>query len=173
MFKQILDVYKVLGIFIIGSIIGFVVETIWCTVVNKHLTFRNAGLLGPVNPIYGVAMVMFTMLFYKFRPQKTYQIFLMAAICGGAFEFICSVLQEMIWHTRSWDYSRDFMNLYGRTSLQYMIFWGIIGYVYILYIYPLISRRLEKMKVKYVKVGLIVGALIIAIDWIRYGIILL
>ena len=61
-------------------------------------------------------------------------------LLGGALEYVCSFLQEIFFDSISWDYSNLFLNLNGRTSIQYCIYWGIIGVFFLKIVYPGIQK---------------------------------
>ena len=55
---------------------------------------------------------------------------------GGGFEYLCSLFQEKVFGTVSWDYSHQMFNIGGRTSLKYMIIWGVLALIVVKVIYP-------------------------------------
>jgi hypothetical protein len=50
--------------------------------------------------------------------------------------------------TISWDYSDSPFNLDGRTNLTYALIWGFLGLAWLRYLYPLVSRLIEKIPKK-------------------------
>lgn len=60
-------------------------------------------------------------------------------------EYLCSFFQEIFFGTISWDYSHLFMNLNGRTSLLYCVYWGIIAIFYLKVVYPILQTKLEPL----------------------------
>ena len=71
-------------------------------------------------------------------------IFIGGAVLGGAFEYLCSWLQEKILGTVSWDYSEYRFNLNGRINLLYCLFWGVLALVWIKEIYPRLNGWIER-----------------------------
>ena len=63
---------------------------------------------------------------------------------GGAFEYLCSWLQEKILGTVSWDYSEYPFNLNGRINLLYCLFWGVLALIWIKEIYPRLNGWIER-----------------------------
>lgn len=147
-FAEGLCVEKVVWIFLIGSLIGFCVETLWCYVTTGTIESRKGVLYGPFTPIYGFGGVLMTLALYRVRQRNGLFIFLASAAIGMAFEFLCSWLQEMVLGTISWDYSGTHLNLAGRVNAQYGIFWGVLGLLFIRHAYPFLSRYIERLPVR-------------------------
>ena len=117
---------KLVWIFVIGCIIGFIVETLWCYARGGKIESRKGLIYGPFTPIYGFGGVLLTLALYKVRKKNGFFVFVFSAIIGAAFEFVCSWIQEIAFGTISWDYSGSKLNLAGRINLQYAIFWGFL-----------------------------------------------
>ena len=113
---------KLVWIFVIGCIIGFIVETLWCYVRWGKIESRKGLIYGPFTPIYGFGGVLLTLALYKVRKKNGFFVFVFSAVIGAAFEFVCSWLQEVAFGTISWDYSGSKLNLAGRINFQYAIF---------------------------------------------------
>ena len=79
---------------------------------------------------------------------KPLQKFLIATVLFTLFEYMVSLLLEIIFGLRWWDYSNDFLNIQGRVSLMYTIFWGLIGLIMLEKIHPLIENLIQKMEVR-------------------------
>ena len=85
-------------------------------------------IYGPISPVYGAGAVLFTVLLLS-KPKSNFKTFLEGALIGGIFEYGISFLQETFLHTISWDYSDAFLNINGRTTIPYMIVWGLLVFV--------------------------------------------
>ena len=121
----------ILWLFVIGGIIGYIVETSWHMI--KYGTYINKQGLwyGPFKPIYGSGLIIITLLFYKFKDKKWYVIFTLGAVVGLLFEYMMSYLQEFLFHSYFWTYSGSPLNLHGRIYLPYALFWGLLVLVWI------------------------------------------
>lgn len=127
----------ILLLFAVGSFLGVVVETIFCYITSGKLMSRKGVVYGPFNQIYGFGVVLMTTILSPLAGKNILLLFLGSAILGGLFEAACSSVQEMMFNTVSWEYSRQrFSLLGGRTSITYMFFWGILGAAYINLIHP-------------------------------------
>lgn len=121
--------YKFFWIFTIGSVIGFVVETIWCLVTNGHFEVRSSFVLGPFTIVYGIGAVVLYLGLRKVDRSKTGRIFLFGVVGGTVVELIASWIQEVAFGTVSWDYSNLPLNINGRVCLLCSVFWGAGGSV--------------------------------------------
>ena len=149
-FAQGLCKQKLFLIFLIGSIIGAYYEQILHLIGMYIKTntivweYRRGVIYGPFNVIYGFGAVIMTLLFVP-KNYKWYQIILYGALLGGGVEYIVSFLQETFTHTTSWDYSERFLNINGRTTIPYMIIWGIFSLIFVKYLYPFVSKLIESI----------------------------
>ena len=67
-------------------------------------------------------------------------------ILGGAYEYVCSAVTELLFGTVFWDYSGFKFNLGGRINLLYCFFWGIAAVTWIRYGYPLVAKGMKAVK---------------------------
>lgn len=146
------ELTKIFIIFMIGSLIGYIVEMIVALVQNGHLESRQGVLYGPFTPVYGIGIIVFYLFFNKVDTRQKGKIFIMSMILGGITEYLCSFLQEKIFGTVSWDYSNWIFNINGRTTLIHCTYWGIAGILYISYIEPLIPKINELLNKNLTKI---------------------
>jgi len=163
-FAQGLSWKKNFWLFIFGCFFGFIMETALTFLNTGQILSRKGVIYGPFNPVYGFGIVILTIFLVK--RKNILIIFLLSALLGGSFEFICSYLQEKLFGTISWDYSHHPFNIQGRTSLKYMIYWGILGLIYIKLIYTLLSKLIEKIPIKVGNIITIIMLIFITIDCI-------
>ena len=140
---------KLFWIFLIGSVVGCVLETLYALVFPPHrFELRVSLVFGPFILVYGFGAVLFTLVLYRMYNQRDLLIFLSSMVIGGGFEYFCSVIQQMIFGTVSWEYSGSMLSLGGRTNLMYSFFWGVLGLVWVKDLYPVISRTVQKIPKK-------------------------
>ncbi|MBO5478039.1 MAG: putative ABC transporter permease [Clostridia bacterium] len=145
-FAEGLNLYKLFWIFYIGCFIGVVIEIIWCICKNGYFEYRTAMILEPLNPVYGVGAVLLTLCFSKLTGLTNILLFISSFVIGGLFEVACSLFQEFVFGTVSWNYSEKALGILGnRTSLIYCLFWGILGVVWVRFLYPFLSKLIEKI----------------------------
>lgn len=146
-----LSFQKMFWIFLIASIFGALYEEILYIVKS----FINLGIFdweprrgvfwGPISPVYGVGAVVMCLVLTN-KNDTLSQTFIKASILGGAVEYIISFLQETFLKTTSWDYSGYFLDINGRTTIPFMLFWGVLGVCFVKFIYPFLSGMVDGMQ---------------------------
>ena len=136
---------KLFYLFVIGSFIGTILETIWAFCVDGHFEMRVGMVYGPFIPVYGGGACFLTAALYKLYKLNDTLVFVISAFVGAGFEYFCSWLQEQMFGTASWDYSDTPFNLDGRTNLMYALIWGFLGLVWVRYLYPWTAKLIEKI----------------------------
>lgn len=141
-----LNFYKLFWVFLISSIIGFVLETLFCLLTKGHLESRQGLLYGPFSQIYGFGAILMLLPTYPLRKKNNLIVFSISALVGGAFEALASLIQQYAFGSVSWQYDKYSIPLLGgRTSLVFMIMWGVLGIFLIRIVYPKLSRWIERI----------------------------
>ncbi len=141
-----LSAYRLVCIFFIGCFLGYIIETIYCYPKGGFQS-RQAVLYGPFVPVYGFGGLLLTLALYKLQHMNVLLLFIISAILGASFEYIYSLLQELMLGAITWDYSKAPFNLQGRTSLLYGVYWGVLGVLWIKLVYPLLIRFIERIPI--------------------------
>ncbi len=137
------NIYTLFGIFFVGCVLGVLVEMLWCLFRYHKLESRKGLVWGPFNLVYGFGAVLMTLGLLPFLDRPPVVLFTVGAVIGGAYEYICSVVQEKVVGTVSWDYSELPLNLHGRISLLYCSFWGVLALCWGQTLYPVILDLLS------------------------------
>ncbi len=145
------EIIKIFVIFMIGSIIGYVVEMVVALVQNGHFVSRQGLIYGPFTPVYGIGILVYYIFFHFMKNRSKKIVFISSMILGGVTEYLCSYVQEKAFGTISWDYSNWIFNINGRTTLIHCTYWGFAGLLYVSYIEPLIPKIEEFIKSNNVK----------------------
>lgn len=130
---------RILIYFIIYSIIGFFMETIYGAFTKGLLESRKSFLYGPFCIVYGIAA---TILIFSLKRHKNHNIklFFYGMILGALIEYFSSYIGEIFLHVKWWDYSNDFLNIHGRTCLYYAVMWGLLSIALINYVNPFLDN---------------------------------
>lgn len=129
--------------FIIYSVIGWMYETILCSIEQKK--FINRGFLnGPYCPIYGFGAIIDIILLGKF--ESPILIFSLGAILACSLEYFTSWGMEKLFHARWWDYSNRRFNLKGRICLLGAIVFGTLSALLIKVIHPVICLYTDRIQ---------------------------
>ncbi len=143
-----LDYYTLFWVFFIGCFVGVVLETGWCLLTRHHFESRVGVIYGPFNPVYGFGAVLLTVCLKWLSDKRDLWIFLGSTVLGGAFEYICSLFQELAFGTVSWEYSKTQFNFGGRTNVMYAFMWGLLGLLWVKEFFPRMYTLIEKIPKK-------------------------
>ena len=146
------EVFKIFVIFMIGSVLGYIVEMIVGLVQNGHFVSRQGLIYGPFTPVYGIGIIVYYIFFNIIKTRDKKKVFIFSFILGGITEYLCSYIQEKIFGTISWDYSEWIFNINGRTTIFHCTYWGIAGLLYVKYIEPIIPKIEEFIKSHKIKI---------------------
>ncbi len=128
---------KFIFYFIIYSFLGWCLESVYKSILQKKIV--NSGFLyGPFCPMYGIGAIL--MLALGEISSNVVVIFIIGFLLFSIWEYIVAVILEKLFKTKYWDYSGLKFNIKGRVCLKNSIYWGILGVLLILVIYPLIER---------------------------------
>ena len=129
-------------LFLSCSILGYIVEILFCSIDNKKVVLNRGFLLGPYLPIYGVGAILITFLLYRYRDDLV-ALFVMGAVLCSIIEYFTSLIMEKIFKIRWWDYSHMQFNLNGRICLFNSCLFGLGGIVIMKIINPFYMRILD------------------------------
>lgn len=144
--------YKIALLFIIGSFIGDIVETVFCRFSMGAWMSRSSVVWGPFSVVWGFAVAAATALLYKHKDRGFGFLFFTGTLLGGAYEYLCSVLSEIVFGKIFWDYSKYPFNLGGRINLLFCFFWGLAAVAWFKVCYPWLNKWIEKIPMKVGKV---------------------
>ncbi len=123
--------------FILFSFMGWLYETIYCT-VSKHKWQNRGFLFGPVCPIYGVGAVAASIICSgsALPAMSDVQIFFVCFFGSIVLEYVTSWVLEKLFHAIWWDYSKVKFNIHGRVCLPASIGFGLAGLLVVHVILP-------------------------------------
>lgn len=138
--KVVKELSVIFWLFVIGSILGYIMEMIVVLFQKGYFESRSGLIYGPFTPVYGFGIVIYYLILNNIKTDNKIKVFLITMIIGGITEYMCSFIQEKLFGTISWDYSNLIFNVNGRTSLLHCAYWGTAGVLYVTYIYPVIEK---------------------------------
>lgn len=112
--------------FLVYSIIGYIIEILFCSYHENKLVINRGFLIGPWLPIYGSSVVLMYLLLYKYE-NDVIALFIMSMFLCSVMEFFTSLILEKIFKVRWWDYSKHKFNLDGRICLSNSCYFGLGG----------------------------------------------
>ena len=167
-----ISIWELLAYFIIYSIAGYIIETLFALVRYGVLESRQSFLYGPFCSIYGVGAIIM-ILFLQYFKRNSITLFVGGFIIGSITEYLHSLIGELILHVKWWDYSNMPLNINGRICFYYSIFWGILAIFLMKAIHPrvrnLMAFILKKSSAKFTKMAIIIISVFLAVDCILSG----
>jgi len=146
--------------FITYSFVGWAYETALFTIVLSHWT--NRGFLhAPLCPIYGTAAVAAIAILYG-RVKNIALLFFVGAFLAIVLEYITSVVLELLFDARWWDYSSRSFNIHGRVCLLGAVVFGTMVVVLIRLIHPQVEKLTSRIpnKAKIIIAIVIAGGIV-------------
>ena len=155
--------------FIFYSFLGWVWESIYCTIKEKKWADRGF-LFGPICPIYGSCVVATSIVFslFSFLSSPDFPIWGVFIICyiGSAVaEYLTSWVLEKRFHARWWDYSTIPLNINGRICVPVSIAFGLAGVAIVKYLIPAVENVHSQMNPVVYEILAIVFAAMFGADY--------
>lgn len=135
-----ITLWRIVAYFIIYSVVGFIIETIFGVLTKGVLESRKSFLYGPFCSIYGLGAVLMILPLQRFK-KNNYTLFTAGFVIGSIIEYLVSLIGELIFHIKWWDYSDQILNLNGRICVQFSLFWGLLA----IYLMSDINKRVDKL----------------------------
>lgn len=129
------DICYIFVLFLSYAIMGWIVECIFCSIVDKKLVYDRGFLLGPYCPIYGYGALYMYFFLQKYQNDPVV-LFIMAMVGTTILEYFTSFWMEKIFKARWWDYSNQKFNIEGRVCLLNSFLFGVLGIFFIYVINP-------------------------------------
>lgn len=123
-------------IFFVYSFAGWCMES-FGSILNPNVKkFVNRGfMIGPYCPVYGIGVVLVTLLLNKYSNDIPALFFLSILICGS-LEYFTSYIMEKLFNARWWDYHNKKFNINGRICLETLLPFGIAATIILCKINP-------------------------------------
>lgn len=153
-------------IFFIYAFAGWLLESVGGIFNPKVKKFINRGfLIGPYCPVYGIGVVLVSILLKKYANDIPVLFFLAILICG-TLEYFTGYIMEKLFNARWWDYSSKKFNINGRVCLDTLLPFGIIATLIINKINPLILKYLNELSNNTLHITTGILSVIFIIDFI-------
>lgn len=134
------SIWRILAYFIIYSVAGYIIETLFGMVTKGVWESRQSFLYGPFCSIYGLGAVVMIMSLQYFN-QNNNRLFIGGFIVGSIVEYIVSWYGDIVLHIKWWDYSNMPLNLNGRICVFFSIFWGLLA----IYLMSYVNLKIDKL----------------------------
>lgn len=114
---------RVVLLFFIYSFVGWLWETVYCSIKAKHFVYRGF-LVGPITPIYGFG-ILGVLYFIEPFQSNLVLLYVLSTILVTILEYLTSFGLEKLFHATWWDYHDVPLNINGRVALPVSLFWGV------------------------------------------------
>lgn len=141
------SIWRILAYFIIYSVVGFIIETTFGAITKGVIESRQSFLYGPFCAIYGVGAIVMILSLQYFN-QNTNRLFIGGFIVGTITEYVISLIGELVFNVKWWDYSNMPLNIGGRVCVYFSIFWGLLAIYLMSYFNPKIDKLINYIKSK-------------------------
>lgn len=157
------DVYHLVSAFVIYSVLGWFVESVYMSFCNRKLTNRGFAK-SPFCPIYGFGGVIGYLVLRPLQGQYVL-LYIAGAVLATVFEYIVGRAMLRLFGELWWDYNEKPFNYKGIICLESTVAWGFyaIGIVCFLHgrVQYLIDRVPNNVGIRALRVIL----MIVAIDF--------
>ena len=169
--KRVLDkdhfgIYKFFLILIISGVLGCFIEMIYCRIVAGYFMSRSSLLYGEISLVWGLCIALFSSFLHMNRNKSSLFLFVYGMIIGTAFEYLAASCIEFVYNVSFWDYSQFPLNIHGRVCLLFSFYWGVMGLLYIKFVYPTLNNLIDKIPEKPGKIVTVSLTALLLIDTI-------
>lgn len=119
--------FDCLWLFVIGGLLGVLIENVWWKLRYGFFQSHVSLLWSPLCTIYGFGAAGCYLGSLLLTGRSAITKFLAYALVGTAIEFIGGWLLDAGLNARAWDYSGSFLNIRGYVSAGMTLMWGALG----------------------------------------------
>lgn len=150
--------------FFFYSLIGWLYESLFCSILGERRFINRGFLLGPYCPIYGSGAVLCLLVLEG--NNNVLEVFLIASVLCSVLEYATSYCMEKIFHARWWDYTNLPFQLHGRICLYGGIIFGGGMVVFKFLLQPIFMKLITQLDEKWLNGSAAVLLIAISIDMI-------
>lgn len=158
------DLFHILASFVIYSILGWFVESVYMSFCNKKITNRGFAK-GPFCPIYGFGATFGSLLLAPFA-NSFFTIYVIGAVVATVFEYLVGLLMIKVLGALWWDYNDKPYNYKGIICLESTIGWGFYAIGVVEYLNKFIVRVIDSINRSYMIYFIEIVLCIAVVDYI-------
>ena len=147
-------------LFIIYSFMGWLYESIWCSLCEGKLVNRGF-LAGPFCPVYGFGALLVILTLSDVK-DNLLALFFASIVVTNTLEYLTSYILEKCFAVRWWDYSHYRFNLNGRVCLLGAVAFGTMSVLLLHIIHPWVLSYIVRLSPPafYLLSGVFLGAML-------------
>ncbi|MDR0949896.1 MAG: putative ABC transporter permease [Lachnospiraceae bacterium] len=159
------DLYHVIAAFVLYSILGWFVESVYMSFCNRQIT--NRGFMkSPFCPIYGFGAVFGTAVLSPLK-GNVILLYFTGAILATTFEFLVGKLMLRIFGKLWWDYSEKPFNYKGILCLESTVAWGFYAIGIVIFLHHRILNMIDLIPMTIGMRILVIVLLIVTVDFVH------
>lgn len=121
---------EIFWLFMLGSVLGIIIEGLWCKVRYGKWETHTVAMWGPFNIVYGIGISVFYIGCILLDSVKWISKFGAFALLGSIVEYLCGIVIRIGLRMKAWDYSSHPFNIQGIVSLRMVFLWGATGLIF-------------------------------------------
>lgn len=153
--------------FVFYSLFGWVLEEVYCFVTRGY--FKEDGFLNvPFKPMYGIAICILLILYYKFEVSNI-TLLILCAIIPTLVEYLSGYMLKEIFNEVYWSYANMKYNFQELICLRFSIYWAVLSFLTVKFFHT----YLHKIYIRFSSVCNIIAivlVIIIALDFFNISV---
>lgn len=143
--KEILgtDVLHLTQCFILYSMLGWLVESVYMSLCNRKLTNRGFAS-SPICPIYGFGGVLGYLILHPLS-RNLFMLYIVGALIATVFEFLVAKLMDKVLGAVWWDYSDKPLNYKGVICAESTVAWGFYAVIIVNFLHKALMRTVDSI----------------------------
>ncbi|MDE6607531.1 MAG: putative ABC transporter permease, partial [Lachnospiraceae bacterium] len=155
--------YHLVSAFIIYSILGWLVESIYMSFCNRKLTNRGFAR-GPFCPIYGFGGVLGYLILHPLH-KNLVALYIVGALLATAFEVLVGKFMIRALGELWWDYNEKPCNYKGIICLESTVAWGFYAVIIITFLHGKIIGFIDRYDLDFGIIACRIILLLVAVDY--------
>lgn len=141
------DMYHLVSAFMLYSVLGWLVESIYMSICNRKFTNRGFAK-GPFCPIYGFGAVICYLVLHPLQGNYI-KIYLIGSILATIFEFLVGKLMLKLFGEVWWDYNNKPYNYKGLICLESSVAWGAYAVIIVMFLNTKVINFIDRYSVEF------------------------
>lgn len=139
------DLVNMLMFFLIYGFLGFVLETVFRSIVERKMMISRGFLTNFFCPLYGISGIVIVQIFtWSEITINSRLAALIIATIGSILavtflEYSTGRILDRVFHCKLWDYSQLPFNLHSYICLDFSLAWGVVAIILASVIHPLME----------------------------------
>lgn len=139
------DLINMLMFFLIYGFLGFLLETVFRSIVDRKKIISRGFLTNLFCPLYGISGIVVVQIFtWSEITMDSRLTALIIATIGSILavtilEYTTGRVLDRVFHFKLWDYSQYPFNLHSYICLDFSLMWGIVSIILASVIHPLME----------------------------------